>query len=117
MQFLPRLHREIRLQADADQLSHDLVSEFQRNHITIDQFFPAVRVCATVFRPMSFTWGQQVRVDFRPAGSGEVDAVIESRFKLPAFDFTHENEKNVELIEGMLRHLTNQAQTATATAR
>jgi hypothetical protein len=102
MDWLPKLHRELRLKGEADSISHDLVAILPAHHVAVQQFFPGVRIIGAVFRPASFTWGQEVRIDFRPVGGDQTDAVIESRFLYPAPDFTHENERNVSLLETLL---------------
>jgi len=106
MHWLPKLHREIRLTGEADKISHDLVAILPAHHAAVKEFFPSVRVTGSVFRPASFTLGQEVRVDFRPAGGDQIDAVIESRFLFPGMDVTHENERNVALLESLLLGLS-----------
>jgi hypothetical protein len=112
MHWLPKLHREIRLTGEADKISHDLVAMLPTHHVAVKEFFPAVRVTGSVFRPASFTLGQEVRVDFRPAGGDQIDAVIESRFMFPGVDMTHENERNITLLESLLLSLAQPAKTA-----
>ena len=105
MHWMPKLHRELRLTGEADRISHDLVAILPTHHVTVKEFFPAVRITGSVFRPASFTMGQEVRIDFRPAGGDQIDAVIESRFLFPGMDLTHENERNVALLESLLLNL------------
>ena len=103
MSWVPRLHREFRVSGDPDNLSHDLVAELPRRGISIQQHYPGSRICGSIFRPMSLSGGQQLRIDLHPIDGGEVEAVVESKFRFPGVDFTHENEKNVALVEALLR--------------
>jgi hypothetical protein len=102
MSWLPKLHREFRVQGDPDRLSHDLVSELRHHGLTVLSHYPGSRVIASVLRPMAMSAGQTVRVDFRPQAEGVTEAIVESRFRFPGMDFTGENEKNVALIEELL---------------
>ena len=115
MSWIPKLHREFRIQGDADRLSHDLVSELRHHGVTVLSHYPGSRVIASVLRPRGMSAGQTVRVDFRPQGSDGMEVVVESRFRLPGVDFTHENEKNVVLIDDLLQRLSlGEAPSATA---
>jgi hypothetical protein len=105
MSWLPKLHREFRVSGDPDKLSHDLVSELRHHGVTVQSHYPGSRIIGSVLRPMSMSGGQQLRVDFRPVAKGEVEAVVESRFRFPGVDFTHENEKNVAIVEDLLHRL------------
>ena len=99
----PKLHREFRISGDPDDLSHDLASKLPQHGMSIQQHYPGSRICASVMRLRSLSGGQQVRVDLHPIDGGEVEIGVESKFRYPGVDFTHENEKNVELVETVLR--------------
>jgi hypothetical protein len=105
MSWLPKLHREFRVQGDPDRLSHDLVSELRHHGMSVQSHYPGSRIICSVLRPMAMSGGQQVRVDFRPLENGAVEAVVESRFRFPGMDFTGENEKNITLIDELLHRL------------
>jgi hypothetical protein len=72
----------------------------------VQQFLPGLRILASAFRLASFTLGQEIRIDFRAVGPAETIAFVESRFHFPGVDFTHENDKNVTLIESLLLSYT-----------
>ena len=114
MSWLPKLHREFRVQADPDRLSHDLVSELRHHGVSVQSHYPGSRIIASVLRPMGMSGGQQLRIDFRPLARGEVEAVVESRFRFPGVDFTHENEKNVGIVDELLRRFASTAAPAAA---
>ena len=114
MSWLPKLHREFRVQADPDRLSHDLVSELRHHGVSVQSHYPGSRIIASVLRPMGMSGGQQLRIDFRPLARGEVEAVVESRFRFPGVDFTHENEKNVGIVDELLRRFAPTAAPAAA---
>ena len=103
MSWLPKLRKEFRITGDPDDMSHDLVSELPRRGLSIQSHHPGSRICASILRPMSLSGGQVVRIDLHPVDGGEVEAMVESKFKFPGVDFTHENEKNVSLVEELLR--------------
>lgn len=107
MSWLPKLHREFRVHGDPDRLSHDLVSELRHHGVTVQSHYPGSRIIASVLRPISMSGGQQLRVDFRPIARGEVEAVVESRFRFPGVDFTHENEKNINLVDELLHRMAD----------
>ena len=114
MSWLPKLHREFRVQADPDKLSHDLVSELRHHGVSVQSHYPGSRIIASVLRPMGMSGGQQLRIDFRPLAKGEVEAVVESRFRFPGVDFTHENEKNVGIVDELLHRFAPTAAPAAA---
>src|SRR5579875_2375086 len=116
MSWLPKLHREFRIPGDPDKLSHDLVSELRHHGVTVQSHYPGSRIIASVLRPMSMSGGQQLRVDFRPVAKGEVEAVVESRFRFPGVDFTHENEKNIAIVEELLHRMSGMPHAAVAAA-
>ena len=116
MSWLPKLHREFRIPGDPDKLSHDLVSELRHHGVTVQSHYPGSRIIGSVLRPMSMSGGQQLRVDFRPIARGEIEAVVESRFRFPGVDFTHENEKNVAIVEELLQRLSGLPPAAVAAA-
>ena len=103
MSWLPKLHREFRIQADPDKLSCDLVSELRHHGVSVQSHYPGSRIVASVLRPMGMSGGQQLRIDFRPVSRGDVEVVVESRFRFPGVDFTHENEKNVAIVDELLQ--------------
>lgn len=105
MSFLPKVHKEIHVPCDPDRLSHELASELKNHGVTIQEHFPGSRIIGWVFRPLSFSAGQQVRVDFRPI-DGVCEAVLQSRFLWPGVDFTHENQRNIDMLEGLLIKLS-----------
>ena len=104
MALYPRVHREFRIKGDPDNLSHDLVSELPRHHISVGQHYPGSRICGSIRRTLSPSGGQILRIDFHPIDGGEVEMVVESKFRFPGVDFAGENEKNVDLVEDLLRH-------------
>ena len=109
MSWLPKLHREFRVHGDPDKLSHDICGELRHHGVSVQSHYPGSRICATVMRPMGMSGGQTLRVNFRPLGGSEVMAVVESRFRLPGMDFTRENEKNVALVDELLRRFAEVA--------
>ena len=102
MELHPRLRREVHVPADTASVSARLAAELPKAGIAVQQHLPGLRILATVFRPASFTLGQEIRIDFRSTGRAETIAFVESRLHFPGFDFTHENEKNVTLVESIL---------------
>ena len=114
MSWLPKLHREFRVKGDPDKLSHDICCELRHHGVSVQSHYPGSRIVASVLRPMGMSGGQQLRIDFRPLGGGEVEAVVESRFRLPGMDFTHENEKNVALVDELLRRFSGAAEPVAA---
>ncbi len=105
MSFLPKIHKEIHVPCDPDRLSHDLASELKAHGVSVQEHYPGSRIIGWVFRPLSFSAGQQVRVDFRPI-DGMCEAVLQSRFLWPGVDFTHENQRNIDLLESLLTKLS-----------
>ena len=114
MAMHPRLHRDMRVSGDPDELSHELASQLPRHGLAIQQHYPGSRVCASVMRLKSLSGGQIVRIDLHPIDGHEVEIGIESKFKWPGVDFTHENEKNVALVEDLVRQVSARASGAVA---
>jgi hypothetical protein len=114
MSWLPKIHREFRVQGDPDKLSHDMVSELRHHGVSVQSHYPGSRICASILRPMGMSGGQTLRIDFRPVARGEVEAVVESRFRFPGVDFTHENEKNIALVDELLRRFSPAREPAAA---
>ena len=102
MNFLPKLRKAFRVSGDPDNISRDLASGLPHQGVTIQQHHPGSRICGSVFRPLSLTGGQKLKIDLHPLDNGQVEAVVESKFRFLGFDFTHENEKNITLVEGLL---------------
>jgi hypothetical protein len=103
MSWLPKLHREFRVLGDPDKLSHDMVCELRHHGMSVQSHYPGSRIVASVLRPMGMSGGQQLRIDFRPVARNVVEAVVESRFRFPGVDFTHENEKNLAIVDELLQ--------------
>jgi hypothetical protein len=106
MELQPRLRREVSVGADTATVSTWLANEMPKAGMHVQQFLPGLRILASAFRLASFTLGQEIRIDFRAVGPAETIAFVESRFHFPGVDFTHENDKNVTLIESLLLSYT-----------
>jgi hypothetical protein len=102
METFPRLRRELRIAENPERLTAYLVNELPRHGAFIEQHYPGLRVVAKALRPMSLSWGAEIRIDLRPLDAGHVEVVIESRFQFPWMDFSHENLKNLDLVEELL---------------
>lgn len=102
METHPRLRRELRVAENPEKLSTFLVTELPRHGIYIQQHYQGTRVVGTAFRPFALSWGQEIRVDLRPIDGGHTEVIIESRFQFPWMDFSHENQKNLDLVEELL---------------
>ncbi len=103
MEYFPRLRRELRVAQNSEQLSTFLVTELPKHGVVIQQHQPGLRVVGAAFRTLSLSWGQEIRIDMRPIGREETEVIIESRFQFPWMDFSHENEKNLDLLESLLK--------------
>ena len=103
MGLVPKLNKAFRLNGDPDSISHDLVSGLPRSGVSIQQHYPGSRICGSVMRPLSLSGGQRIRIDFHPMAGGEVEVCVESKFRFPGLDFTHQNEKNLALVEDVLQ--------------
>lgn len=102
MEYFPRLRRELRVAENPEKLSAFLVTELPQRGVFIQQHYPGLRVIGTAFRRLSLSWGQEIRIELRPIDTGHTEAIIESRFQFPWMDFSHENEKNLDMVEDLL---------------
>ena len=102
METFPRLRRELRIAENPEQLSTYLVTELPRHGVFIQQHYPGLRVVGTALRPLSLSWGQEIRIDLRPVDADHTEVVIESRFQFPWMVFSHENQKNLDMVEELL---------------
>lgn len=103
MGLVPRLNRAFRINGDPDGISHDLVSGLPKSGIAIGQHYPGSRICGSVMRPLSLSGGQKIRIDLHPMAGGEVEVCVESKFRFPGLDLTHQNEKNMAVVEDVLQ--------------
>lgn len=102
MQYFPHLRKELRVAENPERLSTRLTLELPKRGVMIQQHYPGLRVVGTAFRPFSLSWGQEIRVDLRPVDDGHVEAIIESRFQFPWVDVSHENQKNLDMVEELI---------------
>ena len=98
----PRLNKVFVIKGDPDGISHDLVSGLPKCGVRIQQHYPGSRICGSVMRPLSLSGGQNIRIDLHPRAGGEVEVQVESKYRFPGLDFTHQNEKNLALVEDVL---------------
>lgn len=102
MEYFPRLRKEMRVAENPEHLTTRLALELPKRGVVIQQHYPGLRVVGTAFRPFSMSWGQELRVDLRPVDDGHVEAIIESRFQFPWVDVSHENQKNLDMVEELI---------------
>lgn len=102
MELIPRLHKEIEVACDAPRLTAEVAAELPRHGIVVTHHFPGLRVLGHILRPTSMSLGQEVRVEVRAAEGGGSSVSIDSRYNYPGVDFTHQNQKNLDLLESVV---------------
>lgn len=102
METFPRLRRELRVADNPERLTTYLVNELPHHGVFIQQHYPGLRVVGAAHRPMSVAWAAEIRIDLRPTDGGGAEVIVESRFQFPWMDFSHENQKNLDLVEELL---------------
>lgn len=102
MELIPRLHKELQVSCDASRLTSELAAALPSHGVVVAHHLPGIRVHGHVIRPTSLSLGQEVRVDVRSMGEGVSTVILDSRYHYPGLDITHQNEKNVSLLESLV---------------
>ena len=98
-----RVRKIVQAFDNSENVSSHLAVEFRKLGIVINQHHHGLTILGTVFRPFTPAWGQHVRIDFTPQGDASCQVMIECALPVPWLDFTHENEKTVEMIVDLIR--------------
>jgi len=99
--IFPKARVEFRVQEGLEDLSERVSEDLKSVGVVIQQHLHGSRVVGTVFRPMA--WGQQVRVDLRSLDANHSDVIVEASFPFPWIDFTHENQKTLDIVQGLFQ--------------
>lgn len=99
MELIPRLHKELHVACDPPRLTSEVAAELPKHGIVVAHHLPGLRVLGHIIRPTSLSLGQEVRVEVRANEDKGSSVTIDSRYHYPGIDLTHQNQKNIELLE------------------
>ena len=99
MELIPRLHKELSVACDAPRLTSEVAAELPKHGIVVAHHLPGLRVLGHIMRPTGLSLGQEVRVEVRAGDANGSSVIIDSRYHYPGVDFTHQNQKNMDILE------------------